>query len=100
MTDKDDKEIKDLANEIALMINKNIRDVTTAVTMNIDYNKKHTILAAFAGLYAVSGYFEFKLTQLGLTPQAIQKAKDGADKYVLDVMSDDLGAFSIDKGEA
>jgi ABC-type sugar transport system ATPase subunit len=100
MTDKDEKEVKEMAKDIAVMIQKNIRDVTTAVTMNIDYEKKHTIIAAFAGLYAVSGYFEFKLTQLGLTPDAIQKAKDGADKYVIDVISGDLGGFSVDKGEA
>lgn len=100
MTDSKEKEVSDLAKEMAAMIHKNIRDVTTAVTMNIDYEKKHTILSAFAGLYAVSNYFEFKLTQLGLTPDAIQKAKDGADKYVVDVISGDLGSFTIDKGEA
>ena len=100
MTDKEEKEVKEMAKEIAAMIHRNIRDVTTAVTMNIDYEKKHTIIAAFAGLYAVSGYFEFKLTELGLTPDAIQKAKDGADKYVIDVISGDLGGVSVDKGEA
>jgi hypothetical protein len=101
MTDEsDDKKIKELAVEMAQMINKNIRDVTAAVTMNIDYENKHTILASFAGLYAVCGYFEYKLSKLGLSPGAIQKAKDGADKYVLDVITSDLGGFSIDKGDA
>lgn len=95
-----EKEIKELTDEIASLIRRNIRDVTTAVTVNIDYSKKHTILAAFAGLYSVSGYFEYKLTELGLSPSAIQKAKEAADKYVLDVISGDLGAFSLDKGDA
>lgn len=95
-----EEETKQLAQQMAKDIHKNIRDVTTAVTMNIDYDKSHTILSAFAGLYAVAGYFEFKLTELGLAPAAIQKAKEGADKYVLDIISSDLGAFSADKGEA
>ena len=95
-----EEKIKQMANEMATLINKNIRDVTTALTMNINYEKPHTVLSAFAGVYSVSAYFEFKLTQLGITPDAIQKAKDGADKYVVDVISGDLGAFSVDKGEA
>lgn len=96
----EDEEIKKMAIEMAAMIHRNIRDVTTAVTMNIDYEKKHSILAAFAGVHAVCGYFEYKLTELGITPDAIQKAKEGTDKYVLDVISGDLGGFSVDKGEA
>lgn len=95
-----DEDTKKLAEQMAKDINKNIRDVTTAVTMNINYEKRHTILSAFAGLYAVAGYFEYKLTKLGLTPQAIQKAKEGADKYVLDVISNDIGGFPINKGDA
>lgn len=89
-----------VARELASLITRNIRDVTTALTMNLDYNKPHTILAAFAGAYSVTSYFEYKLTKLGISPQAIQKAKDGAEKYVIDVISSDLGGFSIDKGEA
>ena len=101
MTDEADKEqIKEMAKDMATLIHKNIRDVTTAITMNIDYKKRHTILAAFAGLYAVSDYFEFKLAELGLTPDAIQKAKEASEKYVLDVISNDLDAFTSSKGEA
>jgi hypothetical protein len=96
----DEQKIKDMAKDMARLINKNTRDVTTAITMNIEYSKPHTILAAYAAVYSVASYFEFKLTELGITPDAIQKAKDGADKYVVDVISGDLDAFSIDKGEA
>lgn len=96
----EEQKVKELANEMAIMIKKNIRDVTTALTMNIDYDKSHTVLSAFAAVYSVSEYFQFKLGQMGLSPDAIQKAKDGADKYVMDVISGDLGSFTIDKGEA
>lgn len=96
----EEQKVKELANEMAIMIKKNIRDVTTALTMNIDYDKSHTVLSAFAAVYSVSEYFQFKLGQMGLSPDAIQKAKDGADKYVMDVISGDLGSFPIDKGEA
>lgn len=85
---------------MAALITKNIRDVTTAVTMNIDYQQPHTILAAFGAVYSVASYFEYKLSNFGLTPEAIQKAKDGAERYVLEVISGDLGNFPIDKGEA
>lgn len=96
----EEQKIKELANEMAAMINKNIRDVTTTITMNIDYNKPHTVLSAFAAVYSVSEYFQFKLGQMGISPDAIQKAKDGADKYVIDVISGDLKSYPIDKGEA
>lgn len=96
----EEQKIKDMANDMAVLINKNIKDVTATITMNIDYEKPHTILSAFAGVYTVAEFFEYKLGQLGITPGAIQKAKDGADKYVVDVISGDKGAFSVDKGEA
>jgi hypothetical protein len=96
----EEQKIKQMATEMASLINKNIRDITTAITMNLDYKKPHTVLSAYAAVYCVSSYFEFKLTEMGLTPDAIQKAKEGADKYVVDIISGDLGAFSIDKGEA
>lgn len=99
MKDIDPKTLE-LAKEMAVLMTKNIRDVTTALTINIDYDKKHTIVAAFGAVYAVAGYFEYKLTTLGITPDAIQKAKDGADKYVLDVIAGDTNKFSLDKGEA
>jgi hypothetical protein len=88
------------ANELASLITRNIRDITTTITMNIDYDKPYTVLAAYAGAYSVTSYFEYKLTELGISPQAIQKAKEGAERYVIDVISSDLGGFSIDKGEA
>jgi hypothetical protein len=94
------EEIKRLALEMAKEVNRNIRDITNAITMNIDYEKKHTILSAYAAVYAVSEYFEFKLTEMGLPPAAVQKAKDNADKYVLEIISGDLGSFSTEKGEA
>jgi len=96
----EDEEIKKVAQEMANLISKNIRDVTVALTMNIDYDKKHSILAAYAGCYSVASYFEFKLNSMGLPPAAIQKAKEQAEKYVIDVISGDLGGFPIDKGEA
>jgi hypothetical protein len=96
----EEEKIKKIANEMASLLNKNIRDVTTAITVNINYEKPHSILAAFAALYSVESYFEFKLNQMGISPDAIEKAKEGADKYVTDVISGDLGAFSINKGEA
>ena len=95
-----DKDTLKVAKEIASLMTKNIRDVTTALTMNLDYEKKHTIVAAFGAVYAVAGYFEYKLATLGIPTAAIQKAKDGADRYVLDVIAGDTNTFSIDKGEA
>lgn len=97
---KHDEETLKVAKELASLMTKNIRDVTTALTMNIDYEKKHSIVAAFGAVYAVAGYFEFKLAKMNITPDAIQKAKEGADKYVLDVIASDTNTFAIDKGEA
>lgn len=97
---EENEEIKDLAKEMAAMIHKNIVDVTNAITMNIDMEKRHTILSAYAGVYSVCNYFEYKLVKMGISPDAIQKAKDGADKYVVDVISGDIGGFSIEKGDA
>lgn len=99
MEDLDKKSIQTIK-EIAHLMTKNIRDVTTALTMNIDYEKQHTIVAAFGAVYSVAGYFEYKLGTMGIAPAAIQKAKEGADNYVLDIISGDLGAFTTDKGEA
>jgi hypothetical protein len=99
MSEKEE-DLKDLAKEMAGMIHKNIVDVTNALTININYEKKHTILAAYAGVYAVCNYFEYKLAKMGIAPGAIQKAKEGADKYVLDVISGDIGGFPTEKGEA
>lgn len=96
----EEQKVKELANEMAVLINKNIKDITATITLNIDYDRPHTVLSAFAGIYTVAEYFEFKLGELGITPGAIQKAKEGADKYVVDVISGDRGAFSVDKGEA
>jgi len=98
MTEED--KIKKIANEMASLISKNIRDVTTAITININYEKPHSILAAFAALYSVETYFQFKLNQMGISPDAVEKAKEEADKYVTSVISQDLGGFSIDRGEA
>lgn len=95
-----DEKTMQTAKELASLMTRNIRDVTTALISNIDYEKKHTIIAAFGAVYAVAGYFEYKLTTLGITPDAIQKAKEGADKYVLDVIASDTNTFSLDKGEA
>lgn len=99
-TEKSEEELKEMAKEMASLMTRNIRDVTTAITMNIDYEKKHTVLAAYGALYAVCSYFEIKLNTFGITPDAIQKAKDGADKYVIDVVSAEKNTFPIDKGEA
>lgn len=99
MKDLDEKALK-MAKEIAHLMTKNIRDVTTALTVNIDYDKEHTIVAAFGAVYSVSEYFEYKLATLGVTPAAIQEAKKGADKYVLDVIAGDSNNFSINKGDA
>lgn len=97
---EDTEEIKRLAIEMAKEINRNIRDITNAITLNIDFEKKHSILSAYAAVYAVSEYFEFKLTEMGLPPASVQKAKENADKYVLEIISGDLGGFSLGKGEA
>ena len=96
----EEQKIKEMANEMATLINKNIRDVTTAITLNIDYDKPHTVLSAFAAVYTVAEFFQYKLGQLGIAPGAIQKAKDEADKYVINVISADKGTFSTEKGEA
>jgi len=100
MSEKEETELKELAAQMAGMIHKNIVDVTNALTVNIDYEKKHTVLSAYAGVYSVCSYFEYKLAKMGINPGAIQKAKEGAEKYVLDVISGDIGGFPTEKGEA
>jgi len=96
----DEEEVQRIAAEMAHLINKNINEVVQTLSVNMDMKKKHTVLAAFAGVFAVSSYFEYKLTELSMPPAAVQKAKEKAEKYVVDVISQDLGAFPIDGGKA
>lgn len=98
MNKEDD--VKETAIEMANLINRNIQDVTKTITLNIDYSKPHTVLSAYAAVYTVAQYFEYKLSQFGISPGAIQTAKQGADKYVVDVISGDLEKFPLDKGDA
>lgn len=103
MTDEkqsSEEEIKRIANEMAYLINKNIEEIVQTVVVNMDMQKKHTVLAAFAGVFTVSSYFEYKLVEMKMPPAAIQKAKEKAEKYVVEVISQDLSAFPINGGKA
>lgn len=103
MTDEkqsSEEEIRRIANEMAYLINKNIEEIVQTVVVNMDMQKKHTVLAAFAGVFTVSSYFEYKLAELNMPPAAIQKAKEKAEKYVVEVISRDLSAFPINGGKA
>jgi uncharacterized membrane protein len=96
----DDKETLEMAEQLARMINKNISAVMSSITGNIDLEKIETVLAAFAGVYTVSQYYEYKLNKLNIPILAIQKSKEAAEKYFLDVISADLNSFKIEKGDA
>lgn len=100
MTQKDE-EVTKMAEELARLINQNIQDITACIAKNIDHDKNHTVLAAFSGLYTVSQYFEMKLNKAYQIPAAaIDKSKQKAELYAIEVLADELGEFMIDEGEA
>jgi len=98
---REDEQVTKMAEELARLINKNIQEITACIAKNIDYEKNHTILAAFSGLYTVSQYFEMKLSKAYSIPAAaIEKSKQKAELYAIEVLADEHGEFMIDEGEA
>lgn len=95
-----DEETDKMAQEIANLINTNIKQVTSVITNNIHNEKPHTIIAGFAALHTVSVYYEYKLNKMGIPPKAIEKAKSSAENYALDVIADEMGTVAQEKGEA
>lgn len=102
MSTKEDEteEVMKLASSMAKLINKNISAVTAVITENIEPEKIETVLSAFAGVYTVAQYYEYKLSKLNIPPQAVETAKEAAEKYILDIIATDLNSFKIEKGEA
>lgn len=96
----DNDELMKLAGKIATLVNKNINEITEVVSKNISNEAPETLIAGFAALHTVSAYYEYKMGKMGIPPLAIEKAKNSAENYVLEVIADELGTVAQEKGEA
>ena len=86
--------------KIAEMIQRAITDITEAVTMNIDEEDEMSNLAVYSALCTVTSYYDFKLRDSGFTNSEIESTKTSADKYVLTLISEELDAIPLKKGDA
>lgn len=77
-----------------------ISDITEAVHYNIQDETDESLLSAYSALVTVTSYYEFKLRNDGVTSQAIEITKDSAEKYVLNLISQELKATPQKKGDA
>lgn len=97
MTNKIDN---DKAIKLAEMIQRAITDITEAVSHNIDEDDMYSKLAVYSALCTVTSYYDFKLRESGYTNAEIEITKEGAEKYVLSLISEELGLPSQKKGNA
>lgn len=95
---KDDEYQKIL--ELSEKIQKCISDITEAVYYNIDDNDPQSLLTVYSSLLTVTGYFEFKLRNDNIDNEAIEITKNSAEKYVLSLISEELGSVQQKKGDA
>lgn len=97
---KEDEELTRLATKIAALVNKNISEITEVIAKNILEEEPETLISGFAALHTVSSYYEYKMNKMGIPPLAIEKAKNSAENYVLDIIATELGTVAQNKGEA
>lgn len=95
-----DDEKYEKAFKIAEMIQRAITDITEAVAQNIDEENAHSKLAVYSALCTVTSYFDFKLRDSGHTDSEIEITKNAAEKYVLSLISEEIGAVPLKKGDA
>lgn len=88
------------AMKIAEMIQRAITDITEAVSMNVDEEDSISKLAVYSALCTVTSYYDFKLRDSGFLNSEIETTKASAEKYVLSLISDELGTVPIKKGDA
>ena len=82
------------------MIQRAITDITDAVSHNIDEENIYSKLAVYSALCTVTSYYDFKLRESGYTNSEIEITKEGAEKYVLSLISEELGVAPVKKGDA
>lgn len=93
-------ELMTLAAKIAQLVNKNINEITAVVANNIEEDKPETLIAGYAALHTVCSYYEYKMNKIGIPPKAVEKAKESAENYVLEVIATEMGTVAQNKGEA
>lgn len=98
MTEED--ELMVLAAKIAALVNKNINEITNVIASNIEEDKPETLISGYAALHTVCSYYEYKMNKMGIPPAAVEKAKQSAENYVLDIIATELGTVAQNKGEA
>jgi hypothetical protein len=99
MSNQDDKEYEE-AVRLADMIQRSIADISEAVSYNIDEQDSYSMLSAYSALLTVTSYFEYRLRKNGFLNSAIEGTKAGAEDYVLNMISEELGAVTQKKGNA
>lgn len=82
------------------MIQRAIADITEAVSMNINEEDEMSKLVVYSALCTVSGYYDFKLRDSGYTNTELETTKASAEKYVLTLISEELGTTALKKGDA
>jgi hypothetical protein len=58
------------------------------------------MLSAYSALLTVTSYFEYRLRKNGFSTSAIEGTKTGSEEYVLNMISEELGAVTQKKGNA
>lgn len=86
--------------KLAEMIQRAITDITDAVSHNIDEEDMYSKLAVYSALCTVTSYYDFKLRESGYTNSEIEITKEGAEKYVLSLISEELNLSPQKKGDA
>ncbi len=87
------------ATKLSKNIQKNIHDLTDVIIKNLDENDE-SMLAAYSALVSLMYYFDFRLRDRGTTEKIISEAKENAEEYVLELISEELGAYTQKKGNA
>ena len=95
-----DKKEKEAAKILADLISKNIQDITDAVVKNLGIDDEYSLIAAYSGLVSVMSYFDYRLRENGTTDFIINKAKIGAEDYLLGLIADELNLSPQKKGDA
>jgi hypothetical protein len=95
---KDDEYEKIL--ELSERIQKCISDITEAVYYNLHDEDPQSVLLVYSSLLTVTGYFEFKLRNENVDNEAIEMTKSSAEKYLLSLISQELGSVQQKKGDA
>lgn len=99
------KNKEDFSEEKALyvseMIQTNMTDLIKTIYANIDEDDIYSMLAAYSSLYTMTSYIEFKLRyDFNVENSLIETARAGAENYMVNMVSKELGLNPQKKSDA